>query len=321
MQSTPTSWGAALTSVFSSCSQQSVTSSYLGHAISCVSKILHLGATCSEIEFANAMEIKRIHDLIEEVAYRAFVEKVKDLNIEHDCLTEEQSGRILSHIKAQAHREMYKKEGGYITERAKLLDPSQVQRVIQNGGRIVHDRDTKLTDARYYSLSELLLALDDHNTMVKEILLQSWYKCHNFSDRNHEHLEEIKERVNFYGTLSEQLKFNLQGALRDRKAFWDKYFPGKREANREISEQFVNIQEVRHYMEHKVNTLKGFDLDEQLIRYLNEEEIIAYFEPRQIRNRVRCQEVQTVPLLADRHITVRQFLSYYFPEEMEDLEK
>ena len=96
------------------------------------------------------------------------------------------------------------KKDGYIQSRTKL-PYEQVQEVIRNVGLIVHDRDTKLTDARYYTITDLTMALDDHNTMVKEILLKSWYKCPKFIDPHHTHLDEIKERAGFYATLNPQL--------------------------------------------------------------------------------------------------------------------
>lgn len=276
---------------------------------------------CSNEEKEKANEVKAIHDLIEEVAYRAFVQKVIDLNITQENITEEQSGQILSHIKAQAHKEMYKPDG-YLSVRGKLLNPSQFQEVIQNVGKIVHDRDTKLTDARYYTLSELLMGLDDHNTMVKEILLRSWYKFSDFTDFDHSHLEEIKNKIDFYVQLNGHLKFDLKQTLTERKAFWDKYFPGKREASEKTSKEFVNILEVRHFFEgierfnprRYSDLLNGIKLDDKFAVLLKEDETKALFEPRCLRNRVRCRNVDANPLLHDRDITIREFFTYYFPD-------
>ena len=277
------------------------------------------GSQCSNEEQLKANEVKQIHDRIEEVAYRAFAQKVIELNITQDDITEEQSGQILCHIKSQAHREMYK-VGGYIDERGKLLNPTQVQEVLRNVGKIVHDRDTKLTDARYYTLSELLMGLDDHNTMVKEILLRSWYKCPKVSDAEHSHLEQIKEKVDFYVTLNGHLKFDFKQALKERKAFWDRYFPGKREASETSSQEFVNILEVRHYFEstdnikRKINVLKEANPDEKLEKLLTPEERLDLFEPRCKNNLVRRRSVNTLPLLQDQNMTVGEFFTKYFPE-------
>lgn len=308
--------------------------SAISYITSFFGRLIKLGAQCSVEEKERANEVKQIHDLIEEVAYRAFAQKVTELNITQDRITEEESGKILSYIKAQAHKEMYKKEDGYIVARARLLNYSQVERVIQSVGKIVHDRDTKLTDARYYSLSELLMGLDDHNTMVKEILLQSWYKCSSFSDPDHEHLDQIKDQVDFYQTLDKQLEFNLKEALKAQKAFWNQFFPGKREADKSASQEFVNIQELRHLCEvlhviepdaknsfirfvtqHKKYVLTGPNLNDKLADYLDHEDAILFFEPRNIRNQVRGRVVETEPLLKDRNITVKQFFSSYFPEK------
>ncbi len=308
---------------------------YFQSVITFLGKIKKLGSECSEKEFDRAEQIKAIHNVIEEVAYRAFAEKVVQLGISQNVLTEEESGKILAHIKMKAHQEMYKKEGSYISERVKLLDSSQITEVMKNVGKIVHDRDTKLTDARYYTLSELLMGLDDHNTMVKEILVQSWYKCPKFSDSDHEHLEQIKENVSFYATLDKQLKFDLKESLKKCKMLWNEYFPGKREASEKTSKEFMNIQAVRHFFgelkqvpceasdglcslqfvtPNQAYTLKKVNLDVPLVTYLETADIKACFEQRILHNRVRCANQLGDALLEDKSLTMRQFLLRYFPE-------
>ncbi len=295
------------------------TVSFFGRVISFISG-------CSFDEKSKAGQLMLIHNLIEEVAYRAFAEKIVSLNLVDDQISEQQSGDILAHIKKQAHIEMYKKDG-YIAKRAQLLDPSQVQKVIASVGKIVHDRDTKLTDARYPSLSEMLMGLDDHNTMVKEILIQSWYKLEEFTDSEHEHLDMIKKNVSFYEMVDKQLKFDLKAELSYRKAFWDHYFPGMRKATEDMTQtdttrNFVEIMEVRALFQGftlneercHFDSLHEADLGEKLFKYLSSSDQELFFEPRKVFNQVRGKSIPMLPLIKNESITVKEFISRYFPE-------
>jgi hypothetical protein len=264
----------------------------------------------SKEERVKADEIKRIHDRIEIVAYRAFVEKVIELEIKEDSITEEQSGQILDHIKRQAHVEMFKKETGYTAQRNILLNPSQFEVLKQHVATIVHDRDTKLTDARYYSLTDLLMALDVHNTMVKQILFQSWYKSFPVIDSDHTHLEGIKKEVDFYPALDQQLLFNLRTHLKIRQIFWDTYFPGKRDASN--TDSFINLIEVRHFALHLIKD--NMQTDAKLITILSEKDVNTLFEPRFLFNKVRDREIEIPPLIKNRELTVGRFINEYFPE-------
>ncbi len=286
--------------------------------------------TCTEAQFQRANQVKNIHNVIEEIAYRAFAEKVVGLHLTQDNITAEQSGQILNYIKCEAHKELYK-NGGYATERFKLLEPCQVKKIIANVAKIVHDRDTKLTNATYYSLSELLLGLDDHNTMVKEILLESWYQCGRIDDCKHSHLQKIKDKINFYETLNNQLNFDLKDKLKDRQQFWETYFPGVREDNK-YSEKFMNIMEVRHcfvgvqpeydstldYLKFGTNEVSYMvlpnELDNELKSFLQESDIKALFEKGAAVNQVRGCNLERSALLQDDKMTVRQFITSYFPE-------
>ncbi len=269
---------------------------------------MSFNSSCSKAEKLTADGIKEIHDLVEEVAYQAFAAKVTELGIKEDGITEEQSGQILCAIKSAAHKEMDKKDG-YIQSRTKL-PYEQVQEVIRNVGLIVHDRDTKLTDARYYTITDLTMALDDHNTMVKEILLKSWYKCPKFIDPHHTHLDEIKERA----------------SVANRQAFWDNYFPGKRQACNGTSKEFVDIIDVRNYLAkkegsrlnfatiHNVYSFHDEDMDRKLIDLLNPDDQNALFQPREIKNLVRKCSQSCDNTLLKENMTLKQFLTKFYPE-------
>ncbi len=293
----------------------STTQQFMGHT-----------SECTEEETDRAIQIKEIHDLIEEAAYRALAQTVVEQNIRADKITEEQSGVLLASIKCAAHREMFK-GGGYISERSKL-PLKQVQELIQSIGKIVHDRDTKLTDGRYALLTDLVMALDDHNTMVKEILLRSWFRCPQFKDPKHAHLEAIKEKVGFYATMDPQLSLNFKNALADRQAFWDRYFPGIREASESASSQFITTLEMRscfteidisgdaiHITTPQKKYRLGLDcLDKKLTDILAPEDQNALFEPRTIHNVVRKSQKDNFPLLHNKDITAKEFFVTYFPE-------
>lgn len=290
----------------------------------------NLSPSCSNVEYQNALETKKLHDAIEVIAYKAFAEIVGELKITQDQITPSQSGQILRYIKKQAHVELYK-EGGYWKERLKLLGPSQFAILGKHILDIIHDRDGKLTDARYTSLSQLLMGLDDHNHMVKEILLQSWMKNPAFTDCNQMHLKSIKKQADFYPALNRVLKFDLEKAVDKQKALWDKYFPGKRNGD---PKEFTNILEVRAYFgdsewvkfNQKTNQLEfmtdslGYvacrvdNLDMPLAGLLDKGDIRALFEARPaVENLVRNNKTACAPLL-DQKITVKEFLKRYFPE-------
>lgn len=317
---------------------------------SSVVEALHQDSQCLGPELVGANEIKDLHDVIEVIAYRSFAQAVKNLGITKDRITEEQSGKILAFVKEQAHVELYR-DGGYWKERLNKLNPSQVQGVIRAVAHVIHDRDTKLTDARYSSLSEMLMAFDDHNVEVKNILLKSWYKCPDFSDNDQGHLSYVKGEANFYPAMDAQLKFDLKGALEKRQEFYNTYFPGLRAGvtSESRSTEFVNVLEVRNYfngnqiefcidgpnnyqslnytLSKPVFSLFGFKnfpkyivegydlLGTKLIDILDKSYHKDLFEERSVRNLVRRKEVTCLPLL-NRDITLEQFLAQYFPEKL-----
>ena len=302
------------------------------------------GTQCKKKELNKAEAILLIHNVIEEVAYRALANIVNTLGLDKDEISATQCGQILSHVKEQAHIELFKK-GGYVTDRTKILTQSQFSGIMQNVGKIVHDRDTRLTDARYYTVTDLLMGLDDHNTMVKEILLRSWYKCPSIVDPDHSHLDNIKARVNFYPMTNKTLGFDLKTTLDSRKAFFDQYFPGIRSGGAETSEAFVNITEVREYFGGsswvKVDLAQkdpvieyttqygGYQalnigketLDAKLASILDAGDMKALLSKRQVTNQVRKKTTEACPLLKNKDITLRQFLTLYFPEIMEKITK
>ncbi|MBX7066298.1 MAG: hypothetical protein K1X28_03615 [Parachlamydiales bacterium] len=291
-----------------------------------VEKAKSMGSTCEQVQLERAKAVMEIHDEIERIAYDAFADIVERLGIKGDAITEEQSGIILQYIKKQAHIEMYKK-GGYIDTRGKLLGQDQIAGIMANVGKIIHDRDAKLTDARYHSLSELLLGLDDHNEFVKKILIQSWCKC---AVTDPTHLDYIKAKAHFYPRMDRNTGINLGKACAARAAFWDQHFPGLREASMDASKRFVKILEVRNFLggdavsyDSTHRTLKfrsGYDartivldpatLDKPFVSILGD----YLITPRQVRNIVRGMDQAEESLVSDKDMTMRQFLKAYFPE-------
>ncbi len=284
-------------------------------------------SNCSSTEKINALAVKELHDRIEEVAYQALVAGVKKLKIREDVLTKEQSGELLGMVKDAAHLELFK-DNGYMNSRGKILLSSQVQTLFRHIGKIVHDRDTKLTNARYYTLSDLLLGLDDHNTLVKDILLSSWFIKQLSYDEEHTHLNEIKEKVKFYPQMKKLLNFDLESALKAQKVFWNTYFPGKRESKtNEDAQTFINVLEVRHYF--GAPTLKEPDSIEfntpdgtLFIDLKNLDDLIVpstspcavVFTGIVEYNRIQSKRARILPLLDNRNMTVREFLKSYYPE-------
>lgn len=294
---------------------------------SLIARAHEVGATASEGECLKACEVKALHDRVEEVAYGAFPAVVKTLKLRGDRITEVQSGQILAFIKARAHGEL-RRPGGYMAERGKLLDPSQVTVLMANVDRIVKDRDTKLTDARYGSFSTLVMAFDDHNGFVKELLFQSWFKTSEPLHVEDAHLHDIKGRVAFYPEMNAALEMDLEAELCRQRVFWDTYFPGIREPS--SSDRFVNVVEVRDYFGGNVtfdirteglclslpdgDSIEVEDLEMPLIGVLPPDHIRALFEKRTVENHVRRMEMEMDPLIDDTDMSVAQFLKIYFPE-------
>lgn len=255
-------------------------------------------------EFEGAQEIFHLHNKVEEVAYSGLVNKVISLGIVRNGISENESQLLLQHIKQVAHRELFRKDG-YWASRTKLLKPEQIDYVLKQYGHIVHDRDTKLTRGTYHYLSDLLMAFDDHNTMVKTILFTSWFQEPKpLEDENHSHLEMIKEKVRFYERLDEALPFSLKDVLEEKKTFWDTYFPGKRLVGEGTSEDFLNICHVRYHFHvltegknREIQTLDGT-----------------------IHKIFRSSLARTATKLLGPHpffdeaVTLREFIEKYFPD-------
>jgi len=242
----------------------------------------------------------------------------------------------LAYIKKVAHVELYKIGPNGYGNRGKILDKSQFTILFQYIGKIVHDRDTKLTDARYTSMTDLLMAMDDHNNMVKEILFRSWYKNPGIVDPEHRHLGKIKASVGFYGKMNAQLGFNMETALAANKTFWNTYFPGKRDGEK-CSDEFLNILEVRHYaggkhvelnqkpngyefafaMSHGLQSATIDSLDVKLKTLIPAEDLEFLTTPRTVANLVRCRNATPAPaLVKNSDMTVREFFQQYFPEHL-----
>lgn len=133
------------------------------------------GHTCTPQEISNVKQIFFVHNLIEEVGYKAFYEIVQRLGITNDQITEEQSETIIAYVKKQAHVEL-RKPGGYSHSGRDMITAEQFSKVIASLSTIIHDRDERLTHARYRSLADLVTAFDDHNSYIKQLLFRSWFK-------------------------------------------------------------------------------------------------------------------------------------------------
>lgn len=295
---------------------------------------------CTEEQKRAAAMVKELHDEIETVAYRALANIVRELNITGDQITEEQSGLILAHVKQESHKELYR-EGGYWKSRLKLLDADgsqtallvkeQFEKQVNGLARLVHDRDVKLTDAHYNSLSELVMSMDDHNYMVKENLLRSWYRC---PSKQHspdmEIIEAAKNRAHFYETVQRNLTFDLRNSVQKKQQFFDDHFPQLREPER--GKEFMNTLYVRHFFggdQVRIDATKkqlhivtkngksSIDISNPNVRLfdlLRKEDQEALFNEQETENRVRSCKKKKLPLLENKDMTVGEWMKTYFPE-------
>lgn len=292
-----------------------------------VQQAKELGAPCSETDIEKAKNIFFVHNIIEEVCYQALADIVKQLDIRSDKITREQSDQILAYVKQIAHVEL-RKEGGYTKKGREMITDEQFSWVIKNVGTIIHDRDGRLTDARYYSLTDLCTALDDHNSYVKNILFSSWFHCQGMSCPTH--LPMIKNVVHFNRNMSAQLGFNFEEALEKKKGYYDTHHPKLREVECSKTKEksalkFVNITEVRAAFSDHVNTLLLCDPYKSFTQCLIED---CMFSKEEVEKLTQCRSVtcpprygfglmdKTIPqpaLLKDG-LTVGEFLTHYFPE-------
>ena len=288
-----------------------------------VTKALQLDTPCSKDEIQNVKNIFFVHNLIEESCYKAFAEKVAELNITSDVITEDQAGQILAHIKKQAHVEL-RKEGGYSRAGRSMITDDQFELVLRNIATVIHDRDSRLTDARYSTLTDLCIALDDHNNYIKNLLFKSWFRCSDMYCDSH--LTMIKEIVQFNQNMSEQLGFNFKEALTSKKQFYDKNYPNIRaiihpESGQYTAESFVNLSEVRgKFTFDIIEGLKQSNPNDYLVDWLHlhASDISfgpeALFEPRLLKCQPRFHKVIDQPALLSSKMTIGQFLHDYFPE-------
>lgn len=164
--------------------------------LSSVQKKLEDGFTTDEI--TNATRLKFIHDRVEVSAYSALAEAVESMKLKPTSdgvtpITIEQSKAILhKHIKKAAHTEM-RSDTGYVKVRDQYLNKKQIEPVIERVNWIIQDRDSKLTNATYQTLDELVRNLDKHNSEVNKILFDAW----GVPESHQNHLEEIKKKSNF----------------------------------------------------------------------------------------------------------------------------
>jgi hypothetical protein len=174
-----------------------------------VLKSLKLGYTQEEIQAA--VVVKGLHDEVELAAYAALIQGCEELGISTDAITEEQSFRLLhKYVKASAHKVMNGPDG-YMSLRGKHLNfEKQIQPILDKVSWIVHDRDRRLTNGVYTSLTKLIFALDSHNSLVNHIIFKAWgYPLSEARD----HLSEIKEKAKFYGKLNAIVHFDVSDAL------------------------------------------------------------------------------------------------------------
>ncbi|MDI1351245.1 MAG: hypothetical protein PSV35_00510 [bacterium] len=288
-----------------------------------------LGTQCTETEIENAKNIFFVHNLIEEIAYKALADAVIELDLCEDGISAEQSCFILTRVKDAAHVEL-RKEGGYTQKGREMISSEQIMGVIKNVSDIIHDRDARLTDARYFTLTDLCTAIDDHNGYVKNVLFRSWFRCDTLSSETH--LKMIKELVYFNERMSEQVGFDFKRRLQQRKSYYDQKFPSIRavvcqKTGEKSAVRFVNLTEVRAYFKAHVDELLGCDPERPLIRTLIDrcsftlEEVSALRKERIVPCPARfglglsTRKINQPPLIRDE-LTVGYFLHFYFPERV-----
>jgi len=87
---------------------------------------------------------------------------------------------------------------GYLTLRGNYLNEKQIMPVMKKLSFIISDRDSKLTNASYTSLEELVENLDTHNCAVNKILFNAWGG--GVPKGALPHLEEIKSQAGYIGS-------------------------------------------------------------------------------------------------------------------------
>jgi hypothetical protein len=168
----------------------------------------------SKQEINGAIATKKLHDAIEISAYNGLVEKIISLGITTDEITEKDSRTLLRYIMCCAHKTM-RASGGYIDARTKHLNmEKQLLPLMVHLDWIVYDRDRRLTNAKYISLSELIFNLDDHNIKVKQLLLDIWGHPNPDAIQG---LENVKQQIKFYERLNRVLSFDLKENLTNIK--------------------------------------------------------------------------------------------------------
>ncbi|GGI92487.1 hypothetical protein [Legionella impletisoli] len=287
-----------------------------------------LGSECSQEEIEKAKNIFFVHNLIEEICYQALADIVVQLGICKDEITEEQSNLILAHVKEAAHIEL-RKEGGYSKKGREMITAEQFNGVIRNITTIIHDRDGRLTDARYSTLTDLCIALDDHNTYVKSVLFRSWLRCEALSANTH--LAMIKDIVHFNSQISQQVGFNFERKLAERKQYYSIHHHNIREVvcpktGEKSALRFVHVTEVRAQFQPYVAELKRFAPDRPFQACLieacgfSQEQIATLSSARKVSCPARfgfassSKTISQPPLILCESLTVGEFLSRYFPE-------
>jgi hypothetical protein len=271
-----------------------------------------------------------MHNLIEEICYTSLADIVIKLNIKGDKITEEQSRLILAYVKQMAHVEL-RKEGGYVKKGRDMISSEQFDGVLANVATIIHDRDGRLTDARYYSLTDLCTALDDHNSYVKNILFRSWLRCGTLVSQTH--LTMVKDLVNFDNRMTEQVGFDFSRALAAKKKHYDTVFPSIREvvcsrSGEKTALKFVNLTEVRATLDEHVDTLLTCDSNMPLAKALvnncslSQEAVTTLLRDRQVPCEARFglnsgEKARSIfqPPLLRADFTVGVFLNTYYPDK------
>lgn len=290
-----------------------------------------LNSSCIDSEIEKAKNIFFVHNLIEEICYKALPEAVAELKIRSDEITEEQSRIILAKVKDAAHVEL-RKDGGYSKKGREMITPAQLDFVVNNVSTIIHDRDGRLTDARYSSLTDLCLAIDDHNNYVKNILFKSWFRCGSLSSDTH--LPMIKNLVEFNKRMTFTLGFDFEEALLNKKKYYDNFHPKIREiecqeTHEKSALKFVNLTEIRAKFSSYTEMLLECRPDRLLTDCLSTvcgfhtEQVAALFRYRSLNCEARyglfsTNKITQPPLLTGNP-TVGEFLSHYFPERVRNI--
>lgn len=266
--------------------------------LSCKHILESLEKGYSADEIKGAIVVKQLHDKVELAAYSGFIQGIRELHIVEDEITEEQSKVILhQYVKKEAHKIMYNSDG-YMSLRSKYLNfETQIKPIFDRVVWIIHDRDRRLTNGSYRSLTALLFAIDSHNSLVNHIIFRSWgYPLSAARD----HLTYIKDEINFYATLSTVLSFDLSTSLAElNKKYGD-------------SRIFTKVNTGRSLLGYGSDYISFTDSDEKVrtIYYSGFEEALCKFLEKNEKDFFLSNHL----IIEEGFPTVRKYFEDFYPE-------